>query len=298
MSGCGVRQMSRRTTPEIVLHLGAHRTGSTRLQIILDANSDILAEAGIAALTPPRPGKRISLTIRDAIDALPGAQVNFVKRFRKLQSARALFHGLIADGKPDTAVPKLIVSEENLLGPVFEATGEGLYSSAFPRLAAFHQMLGRSPSEIHLTLRSYDTFLVSVYAMRAVYGGKIPLFDDIRNELLAVRRGWPDLVADVTRAFPGTPIKLTRVEHDPVKSRVRDLVGFSLFEKFRLGGEERPNMAPTVEAMRASAGIKGHAALDDLIARCADGARFDPLTGEESARLVRRYANDLAVAGL
>ena len=283
---------------EVILHLGAHRTGSTRLQAILDANRDILAEEGIVALTPPRPGNRISPTIRDVVGALPGLRQSSFKRSRKLRKARAMFLDLAAQGLRDTATRRVIVSEENLLGLAFESTGEGLYVSAYSRLSAFRQLLGRSPSKIHLTFRSYDTFLVSAYAMRAVYGEQIPPFEEIREEILAARRGWPDLVDEVARAFPGTPLKLTRIETDPVETRVQHLVGSDLFSSFRLDGEERPNVAPTVEAMAEAAEVSGRAALDDLVARHADGTRFDPLTDEGRIRLAQRYAEDAAALGL
>lgn len=57
--------------PEFILHLGAQRTGSTRLQTVLDTNRDLLTRNGIVALTPPRPGKRISPTVRDVVRILP-----------------------------------------------------------------------------------------------------------------------------------------------------------------------------------------------------------------------------------
>ncbi len=287
-----------RYIPEVILHLGAHRTGSTRLQIILDANRDILAEADIVVLTPPRLGKRISPTIRDVVIALPGKREFLLKRLRKLRQARALFFDLVAQGLRDTAGRRVIISEENLLGPPFESTGEGLYVSAYSRLSAFRQLLGRSPSEIHLTFRSYDTFLVSVYAMRAVYGKQIPPYEEIQDKLLAARRGWTDLVDDVARAFPGTPLKLTRIETDSVESRVQHLVGPVLFASFRLDGEERPNVAPTVEAMAEIAQVSGPAALDDLVARHADRTLFDPLTDEGRIRLMQRYAEDTVMLGL
>lgn len=294
----GTRPTAGNKTPGLILHLGAHRTGSTRLQTLLDSNANMLAEAGIVALTPPRPGKRNATTIRDAVGALPKKRGGLFKRRRKKKKARALLSRLLAAASPDNVVRRVIVSEENMLGPAFETNGDSLYVSAYSKLVAFRQMLGRSPSEIHLTLRSYDTFLVSVYAMRAVYGVQILPFDEIRENLIAVRRGWPDLVADITRAFPGTPLTLTRAEVDPMASRIKDLVGSELISRMRFDGEKHPNVAPTVEAMKAAAGVSEHAAVDDLVARYANGTRFDPLSEEARTRLARRYTEDVKALGL
>ena len=280
--------------PAVILHLGAHRTGSTRLQTILDMNRDVLAEDGLAVLTPPRPGKRITPTIRDVIAALPRQRQTRFGRFRNIRKARVIFSNLIAGSAPHPAPGRSIVSDENLLSDPFDLSGAGLYPSAYPRLSAFRELLGCPPCEIHLTTRSYDTFLVSAYAMMAVYKGGMPPFDDIRNTLLAVRRGWTDLAADVTRVFPETPLRVTSTEHDPMEDRVRDLVGPGLFAKFKLEGDKRPNVAPTEEAILAAGGLRGWLSGHDIVARYADGTRFDPLTKEERVCLAQRYAEDVA----
>ena len=95
-------------------------------------------------------------------------------------------------------------------------------------------------------------------------------------------------------------MKLTRVERDPMEDRVGDLAGPELLKRLRFDGEERLNAAPTVEAMAAAAGSisREPTSLDDLVARHAHGARFDPLTEEERSRLARRYSEDVAVLGL
>lgn len=251
-------------------------------------------QEGLVALTPPRPGKRNSSTIRDVLRSLNRKRLGIVRSFG-VQKARTLFLNLIADSMPDTLPRSVIVSEENLLGPAFERSGAGLYMSAYPRLVEFHRFLGRSPQHIHLTFRSYDTFLVSAYAMRKIYGRRVPPFDDIRERLLSFRRGWPDLVADVARAFPGSSLRLTFVEQDSMEVRVQQLVGPELFARFRLDGEELANRAPTVEAMQAAVGVRGAIARDALVARHADGTRFDPLSQDERARLSQRYDEDIGL---
>ena len=187
--------------PEIILHLGAHRTGSTRLQYILDANRDALAAHATVALTPPRQGKRVSPTIRDVLALTPTGRYRPVRHYLKRRRARAMLRHLVAARPPDPPPRRIILSDETMLGPYFRIDGFGLYPSAYPRLAALRRLLGRPPSAVHLTLRAYDTFLVSVYAMAAVYLRAVPPFDDIREPLLAVRRGWPQVIDDGPARF-------------------------------------------------------------------------------------------------
>lgn len=290
---------SRARPPEIILHLGAQRTGSTRLQYILDSNRDALATNATVALTAPRPGKRASPTIRDVVAAAlaPTRRFQPLERYLNRRRARAMLQSLIADRMTDAPLDKIIVSDETMLGPAFRADGRGLYPQAYARLATLRRLLGRPPCAVHLTLRGYDTFIVSVYAMTAVYRGDVPPFDDIRETLLTVHRGWPEVVDDVVQAFPATRVKLTRVEHDPMEDRIRDLVGSEVLRRFRLHGNERMNAAPTIEAIAAAGGSGQHKELDELVARNAHGAKFDPLTQEERMTLTQRYAQDIAVLG-
>ena len=237
---------------------------------------------------------------------LPAKRNRPLKSSIRIRKARRIYSDLVAEMSRDNVPHKVVVSDEGLLGPTFLSNGYGIYPEAYSRLALIRKMLRYPPSELHLTLRSYDTFLVSVYTMDVLYRrGYVPPFDDIRETFLALRRGWPDVVADVRRAFPGTPLTLRRVERDSMESRVRDLVGPELFAAFRLDGDERVHVAPTVEAMaaanrlRGSTGTRprspqGHAMADDLIARYAKGTRFDPLTEAERFRLAERYTKEMA----
>lgn len=281
--------------PEFILHLGAQRTGSTRLQTVLDTNRDVLTRNGIVALTPPRPGKRSSPTVRDVVRVLPRKPKHLPRYILKRAGARALFSGLVADGASSPGLRRIIVSEENLIGSPFRPDGFGLYPSTYWRLKLFRNLVGLDPYEIHLTIRAYDTFLVSLYAMLSVYSARgVRPFDNIRTEYLAVRRGWPDVIGDVTRAFPGTFLKVTRVERGSMEERVQDLAGPLGSGQLRFQGDERVNAAPTLEAMAAAAQLQSRNSRDALVARHSDGTPFDPLTEDERERLVRRYESDLS----
>ncbi len=283
--------------PLIVLHAGAHRTGTTRLQFLLDDNRDALTGAGVAALTPPRAGKRGAATIRDVVGRLPDTRRSAlvsVLRTRPGDGPRRRLERMIAEACAPGIPERLIFSDENLLGPPFDRSGRGLYPFARRRLAAFARLLDRAPAEVHLSLRSYDAFLVSAYAMQAVHGARVPPFGAIRGNLLAPGRGWPELVSDLADLFPASRLVLTRVERHPVRARLGRLVGWQALGIMRIRGDRRPNRAPTVEAMAACGEVRDADRRDRLVARHAGGTRFDPLTEEERAALARRYARDIA----
>ena len=182
--------------PELILHLGAHRTGSTRLQSILDSNQEVLVQNGIVALTPPRPGKRNLPTIRDVIRVLPGRPKHLPRYILKRVRTRALFSRLVADGAIGYRPRRIIVSEENLFGSPFLPTGIGLYPSTFRRLILFRNLVAFIPCEIHLTIRAYDTFLVSLYAMLSVYSARqVPTFEKSGQGILRSTGVGPKLSA-------------------------------------------------------------------------------------------------------
>jgi hypothetical protein len=277
---------------DIVLHLGAHRTGSTMLQTILDANAALLAEAGVRVLTPPRPGKRDGITVRDTVKAvrrstwLPLAGLRDRVARRAGAGLRALIGG---------TAERLVISDEMLLGRAYGRDGTGLYPQVAGVLAAFRLALDAPVAEVHLTVRAYDSFLVSVYAMRALYAGRQPAFDTLRPRLLALDRGWPLVVDDIAAAFPEARLHLGTVEHTPLARRLVGLVGAEAAASLRYDPGARSNVAPSLAAIEAARTRRlRHAEADALVARLAGGPAFDPLTAAEKASLRARYTADLA----
>lgn len=278
---------------ELVLHLGAHRTASTRIQADLDANAELLRAQGIVALTPPRPGKRDTETLRDILRACgPAAQQGWPRRLLARRALRQRLDRLIAEAAGDATPRRIILSDEMALDVAFAPDGTAVYPRAEPRLTAFRDLLGRDVAELHLTIRDYAGFLTSAYAMRAVYAGPLPPFRNLAPRLLALDRGWPDLVVLLRRLFPGARLTVSTLDGHPIAARLADLAGQALDLVHE--GADQPNIAPTVQAIEAACRLGQRAADPDrLVADHAGGARFDPLTAEEKAALTLRYRRDL-----
>ena len=277
---------------EIVLHLGAHRTGSTTLQGILDANAEMLAATGVRVLTPPRPGKRGVATVRDVVRQVKRTSRLPVARLRRWANRRA---GAALRETLAGAKGRVVISDEMLLGRAYGRDGTALYPDLAELLGGFREALDRPVGEVSITLRAYDGFLVSVYAMRAVYAGPQPEFEALRARLLAVERGWPVVLEEIAARFPEARLQVSTVEETPLERRLGQLVGPAAAARLRYDADARSNLAPSLPAITAARTRRlRHAEADALIAAHAGGARFDPLTDAERDRLRARYAADLA----
>lgn len=178
----------------ITLHLGAHRTSSTRTQRLLrDAQAkgrltgtwfagpdDVRTLAGIGAF---------------AVDRAPATW--------RLGSPAWLHIGQrdlarrIADGDR-----RIVISDETLLGDIDAAVlgGRGLYPEAPARMRGLRRTFGRRPVRPVLAVRNYADWFASAYAT-VVRRRPMPEPSGLAAAWARLPRGWPDVVADVVAAF-------------------------------------------------------------------------------------------------
>jgi len=283
--------------PTITLHLGAHRTATTSLQTLLVDRAVQLSARGIVCLVPPRPGRRDQETIRGLLDAVRSER----KRrgpFKHLTRAVAK-HRLrgrldrLAKEQFGTHPERVIVSEEMLLGPAFDRTGDAIYPDLTRALGPFLTLCSGRIDHVHLTVRSYASFLVSVYAMRAIYAGPLPPFEDLAATLCAPRRRWPDVVADIRGLLGTNVLEISQFETSTLADRARWLTGApDLFDA--ASDVTTTNIAPSDRAVRlAVAQTERLASPDAFIAEHAGPPRFAPLTPEQKNHLDLAYAQDL-----
>ena len=283
---------------QLVLHLGAHRTGTTSIQAALDSASGELSRSGIVALTPPRPGKRGLITVRKLVKILVSAKgpAALLKLPLKRYQSRNLLDELIRDcGVEPTGISRLILSDEMMPGRAFAPDGSSLYPFALDHLNSLKRVLSRPVDEIHLTLRSYDSFLTSVYAMRAVYAHDIPPFDEIAGRLLKIERRWPEVVGDVLSVFGEARLVLSTVEETGLQQRIAALVGPAADKiDFSSHLPDRLNRAPTLEAITQALRAPGEIGDPDLLVEhFKNGTTFDPISKTERSRLKTNYEQDL-----
>jgi hypothetical protein len=204
---------------DLILHLGAHRTGSTALIRCLHKNDALLQRRGVALWPPetlrhlPRFGAVPELVVQAAAGAAPAEER--LAHLRRALTAEA-------DRLEVTGCKRLILSEENLIGSMqANLSGGGLYHDLGQRLAAYAAILPRAPAVIALGLRDYASLWPSAYVY-VLPRRLLPPFADIAQALCSMPRGWPEVVADIRAVFPGAQILLWR--HDMFRDRMTRVV--------------------------------------------------------------------------
>lgn len=172
-------------TRPVHIHAGAHRTGTSSFQLCLAENAPALDRHSIDAVYPGRdgvPGGRLRLNLprpRHGAKRVPEFAEELRAHLARL--APGLDRGLV-------------ISEENIPGPMRHFYQGRFYPASAMRLAALAQAVGR-PRHVVLVLRPYDALYVSAYRKRAE-DNPVPPFADLVPRFLAMDRGWPELVVE------------------------------------------------------------------------------------------------------
>ncbi len=281
----------------ITLHLGAHRTATTSLQHQLALKAEELGARGIKCLLPPRPGHRDSPTIRDVLRSARNANRSsgpFARATKaiKLRQLRGEFDRLEA-AQPGGVARRLIVSEEMLLGPAFDRDGVAIYPSLERGLAPFLAICDGRVDRAHITIRNYSTFIVSVYAMRAVYSGPIAPFETISGNLCHLARGWPTVIAELQRLSKVDEIRVSLFESSTIAGRAGELTESPELFKDCVNAQAA-NVAPSETAVLYAINHGSRISNPDaFVYKYASGPKFDPLTPQQKACLDARYRDDV-----
>ena len=270
---------------DILLHIGAHRTGTASLQAYLAQNRVPLAALGLAVWGPEqlRGGMGCGLLVPVGQIA-PGA----VRR-----AARATGLLRLGAGRAELAgADRLIVSDPNLIGGVRDNLARlRLYPHAGLRLARFAPAFGGRCSRVALTIRAYDSYWASALALAVAHGAAPP--DEARLDRLVTQpRRWRQVVADVAQVFPAAELVVWPFEA---------LAGRPDWQLRAITGEpipaqpQRPvrlNPAPGRDHLRRILQDRGGAAAQDAVAP-GDGP-WQPFGRHHVEVLRAQYAEDLA----
>ncbi len=286
-----------RATMKIYLHLGAHKTATTYLQMRLQRNATLLARAGV--YVPPLLMLRQRLTSLLGPAARPGLS-GFYRRSRLTRELGALSCEAVQSG-----ASRMVLSDENLIGGCNKVTDRGeFYPKARRRLAALARALPQEPCEVMLALRSYAGFYTSAYGEWLRIGGRFRPFDQsLKQQFITEAGGWPGLVADIRAAFPAA--RLTVWDFD-------DWSDLEPIVLARMVGPAAQSLSPLTERLRAGLSARAVAVLAEAAAtgtppdadtvsrliatypKGRDHPAFDPWTAAEHSLLAARYAADLA----
>ena len=225
----------------VFIHLGAHRTGTSSFQLCLHENRDRLVRAGIDPAYPGRDGiasGNLALRLPSLRHGMR-RQDDFAERVREMVAAHS----------PDPC-RSLLLSEENILGPMIHFFSGQFYPAADARLAALRQGLGAAEIAAVLVVRPYDELFRSAYRKRAE-DKPCPPFAQIAPALVEMDRGWPDSVAAIQTHL--APARLTIVDY-PARGASVDVLERLVPEARARAGKDpatRVNLSATDAALAA-----------------------------------------------
>ncbi|WP_141246496.1 hypothetical protein [Actibacterium ureilyticum] len=195
----------------LYLHLGVHRSGTSYFQSFLGLNAGRLHDHGVKAVYPGRDGARdgalrLKLPERAAFDA--GALERFDNSFNR-QNRR---HGFEASRN-------LLLSEENFPGNMQSHHTDTLFPTARERMAYLCRKVGKPVRRVLYVLRRYDEFYISSYRKRLEFAHMAP-FAELRPAMVAMTRGWADVVADIHAGTGAPEIVIARHEALPAAPKL------------------------------------------------------------------------------
>ena len=180
---------------DICLHLGAHRTGTTGLQLFMNNQRPALERAGVAYWGPERTRGGLLAGLVKNPQHLNADDTQLGRRScgrLRMEFAR-LEH-------EDTA--QLVMSEENLIGTMAQNIDSvRLYGQLAARLARIAPAFAGRRIRVGLAVRAYDLHWASQLAFRVKAGAALPVVADLDRMVTQPRR-WRDVVTDILGAFP------------------------------------------------------------------------------------------------
>lgn len=179
----------------VVLHVGAHRTGTTSLQGMLAAQKPTLEAAGIQTWCPDE--TRTGLF--GGLFRHPSRLTRESLRRARQSAGRAQMRLALAE---IDGFRHLIVSEENMIGCIMDnLSTERLYAQAGDRLARFVPCVAGRKVTIALSIRSYDSYWASALTYGLLRGRPVPSVEDL-DRLVTQPRRWRHVAQELMRAFP------------------------------------------------------------------------------------------------
>ncbi len=272
----------------VILHLGAHKTASTRLQRSLLAARADLAEQGCAYIGP-------DLTRRHYLVRSLGRPARAL--WRKHAALRDDLAGLRRAGQ------RIVISDENFLGttrPPELCAGGQLYPNAARNLAALLASLDLRGVRIALALRDPLGLLASAWGHQFL-AHKPVAYAEFAAGVAPLGLRWPELVARL-RDVPGVAgVVLWRYEDAlALDARLAQaLCGFEvpMLEGAHLAGPSARAIAFIQRKLAQEPAFPVRKALRQALNRfpkSADWPGPDPFGAQDREQSARQYRNDWA----
>jgi len=268
---------------DIILHVGAHRTGSTSFQHYLRGNRAHLMADSTAIWEP----HMLRKGLMDGLFAK--ARMQNGRNLQRRAMGRVRMHAAQA---ARAGAARLLVSEENMIGaPRACLRAATLYPAMGERMARLDAAFEGQITRVVMSVRAQDLWWSSVAAYGVGRGHTMP--EPARLDAVAQSpRTWRDVITDMACALPGAQIIILPFEQfagraDAVLSHAtRRAAPYS----YASGWLNRSPDAQMLRDRLAEGGVPQDA-LPDHLAQ-GDG-RWNPFTSTQAAQLREAYADDM-----
>ncbi len=278
----------------VLIHVGAHRTGSSAFQMFLDLNADALRAQDLDLAYPSRDG------------AEGGKLKLFLPAPTHTQEALEWREGKASynlSRQVTDPARRLVLSEENLLGGLDPFVRGRFYPFCELRARFLARVLkGRPVGRVLLVVRPYDSMFVSAFRKLSEYK-QMPDFNETREDMAAFKgNGWPGVVLTLLRELAPRrlmilPYQRSRREVDLARALVPGLQTEGLREPVHPVNASLSDAALIELQKHYAAGeLPQRALVEQLRTDYADAAPPHPyavFTPEQKAALRARYEADL-----
>ncbi|WP_299412047.1 hypothetical protein [uncultured Sulfitobacter sp.] len=268
---------------DIILHVGAHRTGSTSFQHYARGNRARLVDDGTALWEP----HMLRNGLFDGLFA-PPRMLNG-RNLQRRAMGRLRMH--VAQARRAGA-ERLLVTEENMIGaPRACLRAASLYPAMGERMARLDAAFEGGITRVVMSIRAQDLWWSSVSAYGVGRGHALPNAARIAA-LASSPRTWRDVITDLACALPNAQIKILPFEQfagqvDKVMAQATGRPAPHYQAECWL------NRSPDVGMLRDRLAENGMSS-DDLPDHLAQGeGRWNPFTPAQAASLREDYADDL-----
>ncbi|SMX49483.1 hypothetical protein [Maliponia aquimaris] len=264
---------------DVILHAGAHRTGTTSFQSYLRANRTRLQGQGIGFWGP----WRTRTGLLDSVAARPESAEAAQRAAGRV--------ALNLEGSRRQGVSALVVTDENMIGALRRGLrARALYPGIGERMARLHGAFG-GPTRIVLQIRALDDWWTSALTWAVPRGEGLPRPDTL-EAISRGTRGWRDVITDLACACPGTQILVT--EFDTFAARPDRLLAAMTGRRSlppALPGAFHDNRRPGRDALCEVLTARGTPA--DRLSAVPPGGAWALFDDRQAARLRETYADDL-----
>ncbi len=261
---------------DIILHVGAHRSGTTTFQQYLRDHSEKLEAQSIGFWGPGRTRKSIFPGL-----FRPRASAKEIRR----SEGRVQMH---LAGTRLSGVEQLLISDENMIGSSRQSLRAGtLYPAIGERMARVSAAFGGQITRVVMTIRAQDLWWASAAAYTVARGHPVPSAEQ-KDYIAQSARTWRDVITDLSCAVPEAELMILPFEQSvgqPAK-----LFSAATGTKAPLDVQGRwLNRSPCARELR---GLLTDQGAD--ISQVPDAVtRWQPFSPEQTARLRENYADDL-----